>query len=421
MLAIKIIQRCKHVCVIGSGPGGLYAAQHLIKHGSMKVDVYERLPVPFGLVRYGVAPDHPEVKNVVNSFNKVLSHPNVRFRGNVTIGEDVNLNQLMEAYDAVLLSYGSSEDRKLNIPGEEFVTSARQFVGWYNGLPENSNLQFDLSNSETAFIVGQGNVALDVARILLSPIDKLAKTDIASHALETLSKSRIKRVSVIGRRGPLQVSFTIKELRELIGICPTQFREDDFYGINVDELPRPKKRLVELMINTSKIPLAIHDKYWTLEFLRSPLQITKDNNLKVKFALNQLQNEKVVPVGEEIRNCDIVFRSVGYQGKILFPELPWDERSSIIPNVEGKVSEGIYVTGWLKTGPRGVILNTMSDAFAVAGQILKDLESPSSSKPGLDLNLKKRITSYEDYMKIIEYEKSNGKVTSVQKMLEIIQ
>jgi len=201
----------KKVCIVGSGPAGFYAAQYLLKNdSSLEVDIYEKLPVPFGLVRYGVAPDHPDVKNVINTFTNVAKSGRLNFVGNVSVGRDIELKELRKAYHAVVLAYGAAQDRWLGIPGENVsnVVAARNFVGWYNGHPENRNLQFDL-NVETAAIIGQGNVALDIARILLTPVDSLRKTDIAEHALEALSRSRIKNVKIIGRRGPLQVGFSM--------------------------------------------------------------------------------------------------------------------------------------------------------------------------------------------------------------------
>ena len=196
------------LAVIGSGPAGFYTAHRLIKKvPDAVVDMYEQLPVPYGLVRFGVAPDHPEVKNCEDTFEEVAESPRFNYIGNVRIGHDIKLVDMKPHYDAILFSYGASEDRPLGIPGEDRlgVFSAREFVGWYNGLPEFQNLQPDLQTGDQAVIIGQGNVALDVARILLTPVDVLRKTDITGHALEALSRNKIKSVKVVGRRGPLQV------------------------------------------------------------------------------------------------------------------------------------------------------------------------------------------------------------------------
>ncbi|KAE8576835.1 hypothetical protein XENTR_v10004337 [Xenopus tropicalis] len=224
-----------HICIVGSGPAGFYTAQHILRHNPQaQVDIYEKLPVPFGLVRFGVAPDHPEVKNVINTFTQTARSERCTFLGNVTVGRDVTVEELQGAYHAVVLSYGAEDKRELGIPGEELpgVHSARDFVGWYNGLPDNRHLHPDLS-CDTAVILGQGNVALDIARILLSPVDILRKTDITQTALDALSQSRIRRVWMVGRRGPLQVAFTIKELREMINLPETRPKLDpaDYVGL----------------------------------------------------------------------------------------------------------------------------------------------------------------------------------------------
>uniref|UniRef100_A0A8B9SVZ7 Ferredoxin reductase n=1 Tax=Anas platyrhynchos TaxID=8839 RepID=A0A8B9SVZ7_ANAPL len=223
------------VCVVGSGPAGFYTAQHLLKHHDLvQVDIYEKLPVPFGLVRFGVAPDHPEVKNVTKTFGQTARSERCKYYGNVAVGRDVTVAELRQAYHAVVLSYGAEDNRTLGIPGENLpgVYSARAFVGWYNGLPENRDLKPDLS-CETALILGHGNVALDIARILLSPLDLLRKTDITECSLAALACSKVKRVWLAGRRGPLQVAFTIKELREMINLPGTQpvLNPADFTGL----------------------------------------------------------------------------------------------------------------------------------------------------------------------------------------------
>ncbi|KAL8163258.1 UNVERIFIED_CONTAM: hypothetical protein K2H54_015972 [Gekko kuhli] len=190
-----------------------------LHHRLAQVDIYEKLPVPFGLVRFGVAPDHPEVKNVINTFTQTARSDRCSYYGNVTVGKDITVKELQKAYHAVILSYGAEDNRTLGIPGEDLagVYTARAFVGWYNGLPENRDLKPDLS-SETAVVLGHGNVALDVARILLSPLEILRKTDITEDSLAILARSKVKRVCLVGRRGPLQVAFTIKELREMINL-----------------------------------------------------------------------------------------------------------------------------------------------------------------------------------------------------------
>ncbi|XP_031700111.1 NADPH:adrenodoxin oxidoreductase, mitochondrial-like isoform X2 [Anarrhichthys ocellatus] len=223
------------VCIVGSGPAGFYTAQHLIKaRQDVEVDIYERLPVPFGLVRFGVAPDHPEVKNVINTFTQTARQSRCHFYGNVSVGTDVSVEELRHAYHAVILSYGAEGNRSMGVPGEDLagVHAAKDFVGWYNGLPSCRELRPDLS-CETAVILGQGNVALDVARVLLAPLDILKKTDITQPALEALAESQVRRVLIVGRRGPMQVACTIKELREMVNLPNTrpELMAADFEGV----------------------------------------------------------------------------------------------------------------------------------------------------------------------------------------------
>ncbi|XP_069337780.1 NADPH:adrenodoxin oxidoreductase, mitochondrial isoform X6 [Eulemur rufifrons] len=280
-------EKTPQICVVGSGPAGFYTAQHLLKHHTQaRVDIYEKQLVPFGLVRFGVAPDHPEVKNVINTFTQTAHSDRCAFWGNVEVGRDVTVPELREAYHAVVLSYGAEDHQALDIPGEELpgVFSARAFVGWYNGLPENQELAPDLS-CDTAVILGQGNVALDVARILLTPPEHLERTDITKAALGVLRQSQVKTVWIVGRRGPLQVAFTIKELREMIQLPGTRpiLDPEDFLGLQdrIKEMPRPRKRLTELLLQTATekprveeaARLASASRAWGLRFFRSPQQV----------------------------------------------------------------------------------------------------------------------------------------------------
>ncbi|XP_026295633.1 NADPH:adrenodoxin oxidoreductase, mitochondrial isoform X2 [Apis mellifera] len=374
------------VCIVGAGPAGFYSAQQLLKTiNNVRVDLLEKLPVPYGLVRFGVAPDHPEVKNVIHTFEKIASNPRFRFIGNVNIGKDITVKELQEIYHVVLLAYGAEEDKTLNIPGENLnnMISGRQFVGWYNGLPADSNLNINL-DVEEAVILGQGNVAIDIARILLTPVDKLKNTDITSHSLEKLSKSKVRKVSLIGRRGPLQAAFTIAELREILKLnnCETYWRKDDFINVKevVNTLTRPRKRLTELMLKyLEKIP-SIQDtrtKELYLLFLRSPVKFLGSNNISgVKLSINKLEGNDIstqvaIPTGlfEEIE-CGLAFRSIGYKSVPIDISIPFDKKIGRIKNTAGKVQENLYAAGWVATGPVGVILSTMTNAFQVCRKYL---------------------------------------------------
>ncbi|XP_016788379.3 NADPH:adrenodoxin oxidoreductase, mitochondrial isoform X6 [Pan troglodytes] len=403
-------EKTPQICVVGSGPAGFYTAQHLLKqHPQAHVDIYEKQPVPFGLVRFGVAPDHPEVKNVINTFTQTAHSGRCAFWGNVEVGRDVTVPELREAYHAVVLSYGAEDHRALEIPGEELpgVCSARAFVGWYNGLPENQELEPDLS-CDTAVILGQGNVALDVARILLTPPEHLERTDITKAALGVLRQSRVKTVWLVGRRGPLQVAFTIKELREMIQLPGARPILDpvDFLGLQdkIKEVPRPRKRLTELLLRTATekpgpeeaARQASASRAWGLRFFRSPQQVLPSPDGRraagVRLAVTRLEGvdeaTRAVPTGDmEDLPCGLVLSSIGYKSRPVDPSVPFDSKLGVIPNVEGRVMDvpGLYCSGWVKRGPTGVIATTMTDSFLTGQMLLQDLKAgllPSGPRPG---------------------------------------
>lgn len=437
-----------NICIIGSGPAGFYCAQQILKLlPTCIIDIYDKLPVPFGLVRYGVAPDHPEVKNVINTFTKTGDNSKVNFYGNVCLGQDVSLRELKNAYHAIVLCYGAEGDRKLKIPGEggKNIISARSLVGWYNGLPEDANLELSL-DCEEATILGQGNVAMDVARILLSSVDMLKSTDITEHSLERLSTSRVKSVNLIGRRGPLQVAFTIKEFREMFKLpgVQTVCRHDQLIGVSdsLANLARPRKRLTELILKAaSEAEIKPHcSKSFHPIFLRSPREFLLDSGGSVTgihCAVTRLEgpgdNQKAVETDSiETIHCGLAFRSIGYQSRCVDPLVPFNEKSStVVPTDE------VYTAGWLATGPVGVILSTMSNAFEVGQRIAHDATSKrldlEKPKPGsgyiLDLVRKKGIPVVTwDGWKAIDREevrrgklkgKPREKIISIEEMIAV--
>ncbi|XP_033095293.1 NADPH:adrenodoxin oxidoreductase, mitochondrial-like [Anneissia japonica] len=445
------------VCIVGSGPAGFYTAQSLLKgHKKLTVDMLERLPVPFGLVRFGVAPDHPEVKNVINQFTTLAEGDRFHFHGNVNVGKDVSLTELRQMYDAVVLSYGADDDKQLGIPGEHLdgVLSARSFVGWYNGLPEDRELNPKL-DSETAVIIGQGNVALDVARILLTPIDILKKTDITQYSLERLAESKVKHVILIGRRGPLQISYTIKELREMMKLpqCQPILHRKDFEHIKgiVEELPRPKRRLTQLMVDTAFRPSedrtedAIKD--WRMEFLRSPVEVLPSQDggkvaglrLRINNLVGEVGREYAVATDEvEDIPCGLVLRSIGYKSTCIDQTVPFDDRLGIVKNNQGRVNNmtGLYCSGWVKRGPQGAILSTLNDAMETSKVILKDIEKEVIHKLKGQHNIKELLKergvqslSFDDWKIIDQLETERGnandrpreKITSIQEMLKVVE
>ncbi|CAK1548307.1 unnamed protein product [Leptosia nina] len=447
----------RRVCIIGAGPAGFYAAMHLVKHlNPVQIDIIEKLPVPFGLVRYGVAPDHPEVKNCINQFTKLARQENINFYGNITLGKDITLENLRQFYDAVLLTYGAEEDRTLNIDNENVknIIAARNFVGWYNGHPRDKDLKVDLSG-HTAAIIGQGNVALDVARIILTPVDQLKKTDITEFALQAIAESQIKELYLIGRRGPIQVAFTIKELREQLKLpnCSTVWRESDFAGVAdlVPSLPRPRKRLTELMLKSvTEQRVQVNNpnqNYFKPIFFRSPKRffVNKDSVSGIELTCNKLigdvmeSQQCVATEDSEILHCSLALRSIGYKSIKADDGLRFGSSGCVI-NKNGRVVDDgntdlgkLYVAGWLGTGPVGVIIHTMGNAFQVAKNICQDLQTCSSTKAGFEgiKNLLREtntpVITWQGWERIDNYEVDQGKktgkprekLTCIKKMLEI--
>ncbi|XP_065567514.1 NADPH:adrenodoxin oxidoreductase, mitochondrial-like isoform X1 [Artemia franciscana] len=442
------------VCVVGSGPAGFYTTQYILKnHPKANVDIYERLPAPFGLVRYGVAPDHPDVKNVIHAFGQTAQSSRVTFFGNVAIGTDVTLADLRNAYDVVVLAYGAAQDKWLGIQGETLpnVVSARRFVGWYNGLPDDINLTVDFS-VERAVIVGNGNVALDVARILLTPIDILAKTDICRHSLDQLSTSKIKEVILVGRRGPLQVAFTIKELREIVNMdnLKRTFHLEDFKGIEdiLSGLSRPRKRLTELLLKAVRTSTKKDtDKTMEFKFFRNPVEIIGSNEKGIEKLVVELNSPKgelsehqlVESTGlKEKVHCGLLIKSIGYKSVPLADELPFDYKSGVIKSDNGRVwgMQDVYCSGWVSTGSVGVIATTMNNSFAVGNAIVTDLKEkePNPSKAGqsrirqLLENKGVNPVDFRNWLEIDkeEVERADGKkprekIIDVEEMLQILK
>ncbi|KIW86614.1 uncharacterized protein Z519_12798 [Cladophialophora bantiana CBS 173.52] len=441
------------VAIVGSGPAGFYTAQKLLRDiRGTRIDMYEQLPVPFGLVRFGVAPDHPE--NVQETFQAIAESPDFTFIGNVNLGHDLPLPLLARHYDAIVFAYGASKDRKIGLEGEDkpHIYSARAFVGWYNGLPEYRELGPNLTAGDTAVIVGQGNVALDVARTLLSSVDVLRQTDITEYALDALSASNIKHVHVVGRRGPMQAAFTIKEVRELLHLEDVNFRSipDELFPPDLSKLPRPKRRLMELLKKGS--PLRENaTKSWSLDFLLAPKSLKwSDSNPEklegVVFSKTKLENpadpeSKIGTTNEtQLIPTSTLFRSIGYKAEAIpgMAELgvEFDERKGTIRHdgfgrvvpLENNEASGheasIYCSGWVKRGPTGVIASTMADAFQTAEAIVEDwkrraqhLVGSAGSQDGwkgvqaeaVSYSLPLRPIHWDSWEKIDQVEKKIGK------------
>lgn len=384
------------VAIVGAGPAGLYATNHLLEQLNLdiEIDLLERLPTPHGLVRAGVAPDHPEKKLVIdNMFNHYMNHPKVRFFGNVEVGSDVSHQDLSEWYDAVIYSVGASSDVRMNISGEDLSGSwaAREFVAWYNGHPDYSHLEFDFS-SERAIIVGNGNVALDVARILTLPPEALRKTEIADYAIDALSKSTIREVVILGRRSHFQGAFNNPELEEL------EHLDDVDVLVDTGDLPSNQVQLfndidwqAQRKVDTLKRLVdkdnANAPKRIVLKFLSSPLEIIGEDKVShMKVVSNSLQGEDleslkaVATEDEETIEAGLILRAIGYRGNAL-DSLPFDERRGVIANNNGRIVQGeesvvgAYVTGWIKRGPRGVIGSNKKCARDTVSCLLEDFRS----------------------------------------------
>ncbi|HEY2191455.1 MAG TPA: FAD-dependent oxidoreductase [Actinomycetospora sp.] len=385
--------RTHAVAIVGSGPSGFYAAGSLLDSTDppVRVDMFDRLATPWGLVRAGVAPDHPKIKSVSGQYDKIAARPGFRFFGHVCLGEDVTASELLERYDAVIYAVGSQTERRLGIGGEDREGShaSVDFVGWYNGHPDYVGLAPDLG-AERAVVIGAGNVALDVARMLLLPEEDLRPTDTADHAIEALAGSGVREVVVCGRRGPVQAAFTTTELRELddieglaINVDPAQLPD----AAGDEDLPKATRRNVELFRRWAEAgPAPDAGRAMEFRFLRSPVEILGEGEdgpvTGVELAVNRLETDddgRVRPVdtGErETVECGLVLRAVGYRG-VALPGVPFDEASGTIPHTEGRIEgrEREYVVGWIKRGPTGIIGTNRKDANETVRALLADLAS----------------------------------------------
>jgi len=437
------------IAIIGSGPSGFYAAEALFKsQHNVQVDMFEKLPVPFGLVRNGVAPDHPKIKNVTRVYDKIASHPQFAFWGNVEIGKDLQVAELEQHYHALIFSCGAASDRRLNIPGEDLPRSytATEFVAWYNGHPDYRNHHFDLSQ-EAAVIIGQGNVAIDVCRILAKSVDELKHTDIAQHALDALAESRIKDIYMIGRRGPVQAAFTPQEAKELgeLEITDTLVKAADMDLSVVDEaeLQLPDKghnrKNVDILRGLSERQTGHRARRLHIVFFQSPVELRGQNGVEsVVLERNALSGEagrqRATGTGEQtILPAGLVFRSVGYRGTAM-PGVPFHEAWGVFENEKGRIRPGLYTAGWIKRGPSGIIGTNKPCSYETVEALLADKEqlncALASSQAVMDLlKLRQvRVVSYADWKQIDAFEiqqgeakqKTREKLTSVQAMLSVL-
>ncbi len=449
------------VAVIGAGPTGFYTADHLFKQEELVVDVdlFDRLPTPFGLVRLGVAPDHQKIKSVTKAYDRIADNPRFRFFGYVEYGKDVFREDLEKYYHQIVFTTGAQTDRRLNIPGIDLKGShpATEFVAWYNGHPDFRDCQFDLSQ-EHAAVIGVGNVAVDVARILSLTEAELRATDIADYALEALSKSKVKEVHIIGRRGPAQAKFTNPELREMGNLADSDLiilpEEVELDELSQEALEKSQDRAtlskVRMLQEFAGHKPAGKARRLTIRFLLSPTELIGDKSgqvVKMKLVQNELYATEAgtlrpratdryeeLPVG-------LVFRSIGYQG-VPLPGVPFNDSWDVILNEKGRVLNpdtqkhllGLYTAGWIKRGPTGVIGTNKPDAGETVGCMLEDLQAgktlaPEYPEPEKALAMirarQPRFVSYDDWRQIDALEVARGemegrprvKFTSVEEIM----
>lgn len=406
----------RQIAIVGSGPAGYYSAEAALKQWGedVAVDVIDTLPVPFGLIRSGVAPDHQSIKGVSRRYEKTALNNNVRFVGNVTVGTDITIGELRELYDAVILATGAPHDRSLAIPGSDLanVFGSAAFVGWYNGHPAFADLAPDLSRRH-AVVVGMGNVALDVARILAKERGEFAGSDIVSHALEALCASQIETVTILGRRGPHQIMMTPKELGELLQLGRATPRVDprDLPPEGDDAILEPGlRKSVTLLREFAAIPESIHGEKpieICFDFFASPKALTgTDGHVgAIEIERTIVEAGRAVGTGEHYRiPADLVVSCIGYRSAPI-PDVPFDERAGKFANEDGFILPGLYCVGWAKRGPSGTIGTNRPDGFGVIGRIAEEV-SPDRAKQGragLDRLAAARaldIVTFRDWQKI---------------------
>ncbi len=449
------------VAVIGSGPAAFYAVDHFFRQTGLNVeiDMFDRLPTPYGLVRFGVAPDHPKIKSVTKVFEKIASNPRFRFFGNVEFGKHVTLQELQDYYHQVLYATGAQTDRRMGIPGEDLSGShpATEFVAWYNGHPNFRECRFDLTQERVA-VIGVGNVAIDVARMLSHTREELAVTDVADYALDALANSAVREVYLIGRRGPAQAAFTNPEIKEVGELAdadviaqPEEMALDDLSRAEVAAANDPMlTKKVEILQEYARRQPTGKPRQLHIRFLLSPVELIGDANgkvVKMRLVRNTLVKTESgslsakptdefseIPVG-------LVFRSVGYRG-VPLPGVPFNERWGVILNEKGRVLDpqtkqpigGQYASGWIKRGPSGVIGTNKPDSVETVNMMLEDASkgavwTPShpdaASIESLMRSRQPRYFSFADWLKLDQMEMARGKpqnrprvkFTTVEEML----
>ncbi len=454
------------VAVIGSGPSAFYAVDALFKTNGISVhaDVFDRLPTPFGLVRGGVAPDHQKIKSVAASYERTAAHPNFRFFGNVMLGRDVQVDELLSIYDCIIFAVGNESDRKMGVPGEDLagIHSATAFVGWYNGHPDFQGETFELVGARRVAVIGNGNVAMDVTRVLAREPDELAETDIADEALEALRENGVEEILLLGRRGPAQAAFSPKEIQEVADLAHSDVVVE---AADVDLDPVSRAWLDSGAPAAAKKNLAILEaqvehgegkqrRKIRCRFLVSPVEFIGDNGrvTGVKLEHGELYADDhgtPRPRGAgryTVEAVDLVFKAIGYLG-VEIPGVPFDRKWGIIPNVNGRVVAsresdeplpGQYVVGWAKRGPTGLIGTNNADSKATVAALLEDVSGKSAAAlerkhpDAIVQRLRAKevdFVSYDDWRRLDAYEVAEGrkvgkvrrKLTTVAAMMDVVR
>jgi ferredoxin--NADP+ reductase len=422
-----------HVAIVGAGPAGFYTAEALLKSDTdYQIDIIDRLPAPYGLIRYGVAPDHQTTKRVTRIYERTLGKDGVTYFGNVDVGSDITLTELRSMYDAVVLSVGAAEDRTVGIPGEDKigVIGSASFVGWYNAHPDLRDLNPDL-NFKAAAIIGNGNVAIDIARVLVKSREEMADSDITEYAMAAIESSPITDVYMFGRRGPVEAKFTNVELREMGHlknatslVDPAQLPDD---AGDMEE--GRARRLVEKNLATLHEFVAAekkdHPKRVHFSFFASPVEILGGDKVEgLRLEKTRVIDGRAVGSGEFFEiECGLVIPAVGYRSAAV-AEVPFDDRSATVINEDGRVEAGLYVAGWIKRGPSGVIGTNKPDGVVVAEHIARDCqESGKTGGAALTAHLAERnirAVSFSDWKKIDEAEISAASETAPRRKFETV-
>src|SRR5258706_2328292 len=444
MSQVGSVETPLRVAIIGSGPSGFYAADWLLRQANLvvQIDMFDRLPTPYGLVRGGVAPDHPKIKTVSKVYDKTAANPHFRFYGYVEIGKDISHAELKAHYHQIVYAVGAQTDRRLGVPGEQLEGShaATEFVAWYNAHPDFHHFTFDLSQTSAA-VIGNGNVAMDVARILASSYEELHRTDIADYALEALEHSKVTDIYMLGRRGPAQAAFTNPELKEFgeledadIIVRPEDIDLDPLSQAAVErEHDATTLKNLATLQEFAKRPLRGKSKRIHMRFLVSPVELEGTNRVEaIKLVKNELQ---AAPDGSlraratdqfETLPVGLVFRSIGYMG-VALPDVPFDAKGGVIPNEHGRVIDpatkqpvqGEYAVGWIKRGPSGIIGTNKPDALDTVNMMIEDvpnlpaLNSADASPEAVEMLIRSRqpeYVSYTDWQILDKLEQDNGAV-----------